>query len=198
MELALPDRAYVVTGGSGGLGYATAQQLIAEGARVVISGLTPSATARAAESLGGGDRATRRIRLRQTEQVPPAADQERKNSHDRTLAALHPAARYDTNITRVLGVTAHADDAFSHVWLDDDHIDDTASPPRVICCMAKPRTTAAVDHSRPRCDHRANTGRARLRRITSLARCQEPPWLPDAHAGEHETPRCRAHSLPAS
>ena len=49
MDLGLLNRTYLVTGGSGGLGYATAQQLITEGARVVISGLAPSATARAAE-----------------------------------------------------------------------------------------------------------------------------------------------------
>jgi NAD(P)-dependent dehydrogenase (short-subunit alcohol dehydrogenase family) len=35
----------------------TAQELVAEGAQVVITGLTPSDTARAAESLGGVDRA---------------------------------------------------------------------------------------------------------------------------------------------
>jgi hypothetical protein len=36
---------------------------------------------------------------------------------------------------RIVGVRAHADDTFSHL-LDDDRIDDAASPPRVICCMA--------------------------------------------------------------
>lgn len=53
MDLGVLDRVYLVTGGSGGLGYATATQLVAEGARVVISGLTTSGTARAAETLGG-------------------------------------------------------------------------------------------------------------------------------------------------
>jgi hypothetical protein len=38
-------------------------------------------------------------------------------------------------ITRVSAVRTHADDTFSHL-LDDDRIDDAASPPRVICCMA--------------------------------------------------------------
>jgi 3-oxoacyl-[acyl-carrier protein] reductase len=57
MDLGVLDRVYLVTGGSGGLGYATAKQLVAEGARVVISGLTPSDTAQAAETLGGIDRA---------------------------------------------------------------------------------------------------------------------------------------------
>jgi len=38
MDLGLSDRVYVVTGGSGGLGLATAEVLVAEGARVVLSG----------------------------------------------------------------------------------------------------------------------------------------------------------------
>jgi NAD(P)-dependent dehydrogenase (short-subunit alcohol dehydrogenase family) len=57
MDLGVRDRAYLLTGGSAGLGYATAQELVAEGARVVITGLPPSDAARAAEALGGVDRA---------------------------------------------------------------------------------------------------------------------------------------------
>lgn len=57
MDLGVRDRTYLLTGGSAGLGYATAQELVAEGARVVITGLPPSDTARAAEALGGVDRA---------------------------------------------------------------------------------------------------------------------------------------------
>lgn len=38
MDLGLRDRVYVVTGGSRGLGRATAEALVAEGARVVVSG----------------------------------------------------------------------------------------------------------------------------------------------------------------
>lgn len=38
MDLQLTDRVYLVTGGSRGLGRATAEQLVAEGARVVVSG----------------------------------------------------------------------------------------------------------------------------------------------------------------
>ena len=36
MDLGLRDRVYVITGGSRGLGYAAAQALVADGARVVI------------------------------------------------------------------------------------------------------------------------------------------------------------------
>ena len=57
MDLGVRNRAYLRTGGSAGLGYATAKELVAKGAHVVITGLTPSDTARAAESLGGVDRA---------------------------------------------------------------------------------------------------------------------------------------------
>ena len=51
MDLGVRNRAYLLTGGSAGLGYATAKELVTEGAHVVITGLTPSDTARAAESL---------------------------------------------------------------------------------------------------------------------------------------------------
>ena len=37
MDLGLADHAYIVTGGTRGLGRATAEVLVAEGARVVIS-----------------------------------------------------------------------------------------------------------------------------------------------------------------
>jgi len=57
MDLGVRNRAYLLTGGSAGLGYATAKELVTEGAHVVITGLTQSDTARAAESLGGLDRA---------------------------------------------------------------------------------------------------------------------------------------------
>ncbi len=54
MDLGLRDRVYLVTGGSRGLGYATAGALVAEGARVVVSGRDAEATARAARTLGPG------------------------------------------------------------------------------------------------------------------------------------------------
>lgn len=50
MDLGLTDRTYVVTGATRGLGFATARELVAEGAKAVITGRTEeSATAAAAE-----------------------------------------------------------------------------------------------------------------------------------------------------
>src|SRR5690349_14823025 len=49
MDLGLEGRVYIITGGSRGLGFATAQALVADGARVVLSSRNPE---RAAESLG--------------------------------------------------------------------------------------------------------------------------------------------------
>jgi 3-oxoacyl-[acyl-carrier protein] reductase len=59
MDLGLKDRVYVVTGGTRGLGLAAARELTADGARVVVSGLTvtPAAAAGLAGELGGADRA---------------------------------------------------------------------------------------------------------------------------------------------
>jgi 3-oxoacyl-[acyl-carrier protein] reductase len=45
MDLALRDRVYLVTGGTRGLGRATAEALVADGARVVVSGRDPESVA---------------------------------------------------------------------------------------------------------------------------------------------------------
>jgi 3-oxoacyl-[acyl-carrier protein] reductase len=52
MDLELTDRVYVVTGGARGLGRATADVLVAEGARVVLSGRSEETLAAAQEVLG--------------------------------------------------------------------------------------------------------------------------------------------------
>ncbi|HEX7404859.1 MAG TPA: SDR family oxidoreductase [Candidatus Nanopelagicaceae bacterium] len=57
MDLKLSGRTYVVTGGSRGLGLATAQALVAEGAKVVISARTTQGLNDAVEELGGREHA---------------------------------------------------------------------------------------------------------------------------------------------
>lgn len=53
MDLGLAGRVYVVSGGSRGLGRATAEVLVAEGARVVLGARDTDAVERAAQELGG-------------------------------------------------------------------------------------------------------------------------------------------------
>ncbi|WP_433386493.1 SDR family oxidoreductase [Micromonospora sp. KLBMP9576] len=57
MDLGLTDRVYVLTGASRGLGYATAQCLVADGARVVLCARDADAVSAAAQRLGGPERA---------------------------------------------------------------------------------------------------------------------------------------------
>ncbi|MFJ3507183.1 SDR family oxidoreductase [Streptomyces luteogriseus] len=52
MDLGLKDRVYVVTGATRGLGNATARQLVADGAKVVVSGRDEKTVAEAAAELG--------------------------------------------------------------------------------------------------------------------------------------------------
>jgi 3-oxoacyl-[acyl-carrier protein] reductase len=52
MDLGLAERVYVVSGGARGLGRATAEVLVAEGARVVLSGRTEGSLAAAVDELG--------------------------------------------------------------------------------------------------------------------------------------------------
>ncbi|GAA3190071.1 SDR family oxidoreductase [Dactylosporangium siamense] len=56
MDLGLRDRVYVLTGASRGLGFATAQALVRDGAKVVVSGRT-AGTVEAAVAALGEDRA---------------------------------------------------------------------------------------------------------------------------------------------
>ncbi|SCF02996.1 SDR family oxidoreductase [Micromonospora chokoriensis] len=57
MDLGLTDHVYVLTGASRGLGFATAQCLVADGARVILSARDPEAVAAAAQQLGGPEHA---------------------------------------------------------------------------------------------------------------------------------------------
>ncbi|MEU2299206.1 SDR family oxidoreductase [Streptomyces antibioticus] len=52
MDLGLKDRVYVVTGATRGLGNASARELVADGARVVLSGRDEQRVADAADALG--------------------------------------------------------------------------------------------------------------------------------------------------
>lgn len=54
MDLGLSGRVYIVTGGARGLGRATADVLVAEGARVVLSGRTAATLETARSELGDG------------------------------------------------------------------------------------------------------------------------------------------------
>ncbi|MEV4756220.1 SDR family oxidoreductase [Micromonospora sp. NPDC049559] len=57
MDLGLADRVFVLTGASRGLGFATAEALVAEGARVVLSARDAERVESAAARLGGPERA---------------------------------------------------------------------------------------------------------------------------------------------
>jgi 3-oxoacyl-[acyl-carrier protein] reductase len=57
MDLGLTDRVYLLTGASRGLGLATAEALVADGARVVLSARDAGQVAAASEKLGGPERA---------------------------------------------------------------------------------------------------------------------------------------------
>jgi 3-oxoacyl-[acyl-carrier protein] reductase len=57
MDLGLADRVYILTGASKGLGYATAQALVADGARVVVSSRSEEQVRAAVAALGGPGRA---------------------------------------------------------------------------------------------------------------------------------------------
>src|SRR4051794_12097882 len=52
MDLLVRDKVYIVSGGSRGLGFATAQVLASEGARVVVSGRDKERVREAVEAIG--------------------------------------------------------------------------------------------------------------------------------------------------
>lgn len=82
MDLGLTDRVYVITGATRGLGFATASQLLAEGARVVVSGRTEKSAEEAAARLDAVSGTEGRV-------VGVAAD----NADPETPARLLQAAR---------------------------------------------------------------------------------------------------------
>jgi 3-oxoacyl-[acyl-carrier protein] reductase len=57
MDLGLHDRVFAITGGSRGLGRATAEALVAEGAHVVLAARDPEQLAATVAALGGPDQA---------------------------------------------------------------------------------------------------------------------------------------------
>jgi len=57
MDLQLNDRVYIITGGTRGLGLAAARELVAEGAKVVVSGLRVLSVADVDAKLGGAGNA---------------------------------------------------------------------------------------------------------------------------------------------
>lgn len=80
MDLGLAGRVYVVSGGSRGLGRATAEVLVAEGARVVLGARDTYAVERAAQELGGAAHA-----------VGVTADLAQASASQRLVDAAHNA-----------------------------------------------------------------------------------------------------------
>ncbi|RJK93873.1 SDR family oxidoreductase [Vallicoccus soli] len=78
MDLGLTGRVVIVTGGSRGLGHATARVLVAEGARVVLCGRDEERAAAAAAELGGPEQA-----------LGVAADLAEPGVAERLVAAAH-------------------------------------------------------------------------------------------------------------
>ncbi|MFI5813592.1 SDR family oxidoreductase [Streptomyces sp. NPDC051643] len=105
MDLGLKDRVYIVTGGTRGLGKATARELAAEGARVVISGRDEKSVAAAEAELGGEGRA-----------VGIVADNADTGTPDRLISAARDAfGRVDGVLVSVGGPPVGTSDT-----IDDD------------------------------------------------------------------------------
>jgi 3-oxoacyl-[acyl-carrier protein] reductase len=95
MNLGLDGRCYIVTGGSGGLGRATAEALVADGARVVLSGRHREPLREAAAALG-----ERQVATVVADNADPAAPR-------RLLAAAEESfGRLDGALVSVGGPTA--------------------------------------------------------------------------------------------
>ncbi|MFE9660655.1 SDR family oxidoreductase [Streptomyces sp. NPDC005955] len=90
MDLGLKDRVYVVTGATRGLGNATARALVADGAKVVITGREESAAVEAATALGPNA-------------VGVAADNADPAAADRLVATARELGRFDGILISVGG-----------------------------------------------------------------------------------------------
>ncbi|MGX1676442.1 SDR family oxidoreductase [Streptomyces sp. NPDC055400] len=105
MDFGLKDRVYIVTGGTRGLGMAAARELVADGARVVVSGRDEKSVAIAQTELGGPGQA-----------VGVVADNADTDTPDRLIAAAHDAfKRLDGVLISVGGPPAGTSDT-----IDDD------------------------------------------------------------------------------
>jgi 3-oxoacyl-[acyl-carrier protein] reductase len=106
MDLQLKDRVFVVTGGARGLGRATVDCLVAEGARVVVSGRSEESLAEAARTLGDAV-------------VPVVADNADRDTPTRLISAARERwGRLDGGLVSVGGppkgpVTAIEDDQWT-------------------------------------------------------------------------------------
>ncbi|MFC7363143.1 SDR family oxidoreductase [Nocardioides astragali] len=111
MDLQLTDRVYIVTGGARGLGRASAEALVAEGARVVISGRTQESLDEATAALDGA--------AGREAAVSVVADNADRETPARLLAAAEAAwGRVDGALISVGGppkgpVTTITDDQWS-------------------------------------------------------------------------------------
>ena len=93
MDLGLRDRVYIVSGASRGLGHATAAQLVADGARVVLCSREESRSVAAAQALGGPEQV-----------VGVAGDLADPEAADRLVAtALERFGRLDGTVVSVGG-----------------------------------------------------------------------------------------------
>lgn len=107
MDLGLRDRTYILTGATGGLGLATAEALVADGARVVVSSRTPESVDAAVAALG--DQA-----------VGVVADNADPSTPGRLVAAAHERfGRLDGALISVGGPPAGSVlEATDEQWID--------------------------------------------------------------------------------
>ncbi|MFI9756586.1 SDR family oxidoreductase [Streptomyces sp. NPDC051963] len=105
MDFGLKDRVYIVTGGTRGLGRAAARELVADGARVVVSGRLEQSVASAAAEFGGPGQA-----------VGVVADNADTGTPERLISAARSAFnRLDGVLISVGGPPTGASDT-----IDDD------------------------------------------------------------------------------